>query len=270
MKTLRAAVVQLESQDQVDANLEQCQRHVLRAAADGARLVVLPENFSFMGAEADKRRFAEELGDRGPIQSALSSLAREAQLTLIAGGFPEKSGDDARPFNTLLVYGPDGRLRTHYRKIHLFDVELADGTVLNESSATSAGDELVTTDVDGARVGLSICYDLRFPELYRGLVSAGAEVLVVPAAFTLQTGKDHWHPLLRARAIESQCWVLAAGQWGKHPKGRLTYGHSMIIDPWGTIVSQCSDGVGHCTADLDAELTARVRASVPCLQHRRL
>ncbi len=269
MSTLRAAVVQLQCQDDVVQNLAECRRQVLRARGLGAQLALLPENFAYMGAEVDKCQHAETLGS-GPIQDTLAALAREAELTLIAGGFPERSADDRRPFNTALVFGPDGSLRAQYRKIHLFDVALADGTVLSESSATSSGTDAVITEVAGARIGLSICYDLRFPELYRKLVDQGAQVLVVPAAFTLQTGKDHWHPLLRARAIESQCWLLAAGQWGRHPKGRLTYGHSLIVDPWGVVVAECSDGVGVAVADLDFDLLARVRAAVPCLEHRRL
>ena len=269
MSSSRAAVVQLQCQDDVDENLAQCRRQVLKAGGLGAELVLLPENFAYMGAESDKRQYAESLGD-GPIQTYLEELAREAKLTIIAGGFPEASGDPKRPFNTALVISPAGKLVNHYRKVHLFDVALADGTVLSESAATSAGDEAVVTEVGGVSIGLSICYDLRFPELYRRLVSQGAKVLVVPAAFTLQTGKDHWHALLRARAIESQCWVLAAGQWGKHPKGRLTYGHSLIVDPWGVVVAECSDGVGLVVADLDFDLLERVRAAVPSLEHRRL
>ncbi len=271
MSSLRAAVVQLQCQDDVERNLAECRRLVLKAGGLGAELVLLPENFAYMGAESDKRQYAEVLGSGdGPIQACLRELAREAKLTIIGGGFPEASADPKRPFNTALVISPEGTLQTHYRKVHLFDVALADGTVLSESAATSAGDEAVVTEVGGVSVGLSICYDLRFPELYRRLVSQGAKVLVVPAAFTLQTGKDHWHALLRARAIESQCWVLAAGQWGKHPKGRLTYGHSLIVDPWGVVVAECSDGVGLVVADLDFDLLARVRSAVPSLEHRRL
>jgi predicted amidohydrolase len=155
------------------------------------------------------------------------------------------------------------------RKLQLFDVQLLDGTKLTESAASSAGDRVVTVDVGGFRFGLSICYDLRFPELYRALVDRGSEALVVPAAFTLHTGKDHWHPLLRARAIECQCWVIAAGQWGKHGDGRSTYGHSMVIDPWGTVVAECSDRVGFVVADIDKEHLERVRSSLPSLKHRR-
>jgi predicted amidohydrolase len=175
-----------------------------------------------------------------------------------------------RPFNTALVLGPDGKQLASYRKIHLFDVALQDGTSLSESSGTSAGRALVTFDIGRFRIGLSICYDLRFPELYRGLVSQGANVLLVPAAFTLHTGKDHWHPLLRARAIESQAYVVAAAQWGKHPRGRTTYGHSLVVDPWGTVVAEASDRVGVTCATLDLAYLEQVRAAVPCLGNRRL
>jgi predicted amidohydrolase len=183
---------------------------------------------------------------------------------------PEKSGDPLRPYNTCAVFGSDGALLARYRKIHLFDVDLQDGTRLAESSATTSGSAPELFDVKGFRVGLSICYDLRFPELYRALVARGAEVLLVPAAFTLHTGKDHWHVLLRARAIESQCWVVAAAQWGKHPKGRASYGHSMIVDPWGVVVAECSNRVGFASADVDGDLIAETRRVLPSLLHRRL
>ncbi|HEY3253070.1 MAG TPA: carbon-nitrogen hydrolase family protein, partial [Polyangiaceae bacterium] len=241
------------------------------ARREGAELVLLPENFAYFGAEAGKLACAERLSEgAGKIQRALADLARSAQVFLVAGGFPEASTDPQRPFNTALVYGPDGRLVCSYRKIHLFDVALRDGTVLAESAATSPGDSLVTFDIGRFRVGLSICYDLRFPELYRGLVSRGANVLLVPAAFTVQTGKDHWHPLLRARAIESQAFLVAAAQWGKHPQGRTTYGHSLVVDPWGTIVAEASDKVGVIGARLELDYLEQVRAAVPCLSHRRL
>ena len=270
-ETLRVAAVQLQSQDDVVANLEECARLVSIARRDGAKLVVLPENFAYFGGEDSKRSLAERLGDpKGKIQSALAEMARSAEVFLVAGGFPEASDDPARPFNTALVYGPDGQQLSAYRKIHLFDVALQDGTTLSESSGTSAGDSLITFDIGRFRVGLSICYDLRFPELYRALVSRGANVLLVPAAFTLHTGKDHWHPLLRARAIESQAYVIAAAQWGKHPRGRTTYGHSMVIDPWGTIVAEASDRVDVVSASLDFAYLEQVRAAVPCLGNRKL
>ncbi len=270
-ETLRVAAVQLQSQDDVAHNLAECARQVLAARREGAQLVVLPENFAYFGPEEGKRSVAERLADpNGAVQRALSEMARGSELFLVAGGFPEASADAARPFNTALVHGPDGALVASYRKLHLFDVALQDGTTLAESSSTTPGDALVTFDIGPFRVGLSICYDLRFPELYRGLVARGANVLLVPAAFTVHTGKDHWHPLLQARAIESQCYVVAAAQWGKHPRGRTTYGHSLVADPWGTIVAEASDRVGLTSATLDLGYLKRVRAAVPCLDHRRL
>jgi predicted amidohydrolase len=266
---LTVAAVQLSSQERLEDNLEQCARWVRRARERGAQLVLLPENFAFMGPEVDKRSIAERLGDpSAPIQSALAAMARESGVVLCAGGLPEASGDPNRPYNTHCVLSPRGELVGSYRKIHLFDVTLPDGSELCESAATSAGREPVVIEVEGFRVGLSICYDLRFPELYRKLVDRGAEVLLVPAAFTLLTGKDHWHVLLRARAIESQCFVVAAAQWGSHPKGRTTYGHSLVADPWGTVIAECSDGPGVVVAELDRAVLERVRGSVPSLRHR--
>jgi len=270
-ETLRVAAVQLQSQDSVPENLAECARLVAHAARDGAKLVVLPENFAFFGAEETKRAVAERSGDLGSeIQRALADMARSAEVCLVAGGFPEASPDAARPFNTALVYGPDGQLLSSYRKVHLFDVALQDGTTLAESAATTPGDAVVTFDLGAFRIGLSICYDLRFPELYRALVARGANVLLVPSAFTVHTGKDHWRPLLQARAIESQAYVVAAAQWGKHPRGRATYGHSMVVDPWGTVVAEASDRVGFVIATLDFAYIQRVRAAIPCLAHRRL
>jgi len=270
-ETLRVAAVQLQSQDNVAQNLDECRRLVGAARQGGAKLVVLPENFAYFGADETKRAIAERLPDpQGKIQAALAEMALGSEVFLVAGGFPEASGDPARPFNTALVYGPDGQLVTSYRKIHLFDVALQDGTNLSESSGTTAGEALVTFDIGRFRVGVSICYDLRFPELYRALVSRGCNVLLVPAAFTLHTGKDHWHALLRARAIESQAFVVAAAQWGKHPRGRTTYGHSLVVDPWGAVIAEASDKVGVVTATLDLSYLEQVRAAVPCLNHRRL
>jgi deaminated glutathione amidase len=268
---LRTAALQLNCQDDVTENLATCARLVGAAAERGAQLVVLPENFAYLGPEPGKRELAERIGDRdAPIQRALGEMARSSGAHLVAGGFPERSSDPKRPHNTCAVIAPDGRLVASYRKIHLFDVELPDGAVLKESEATLGGSEPVVAEVDGFKLGLSVCYDLRFPELYRALVDRGAEVLLVPAAFTLQTGKDHWHVLLRARAIEAQCWVVAAAQWGKHPKGRASYGHALVADPWGTVVAECSDRVGLCVADIERSDLARVRHMLPSLEHRRL
>jgi deaminated glutathione amidase len=268
---LSVAAVQLNSQDEVAANLEMARELVSAAGARGARLVVLPENFAYLGPEEGKRRIAEKLGDpAAPIQSALRRMAREAKVALVAGGMAEASDDPQRAYNTCAVFDAGGELVASYRKIHLFDVDLPDGTRLKESETTKPGTDPVVVEVEGFKLGLSVCYDLRFPELYRALVDRGAEVLLVPAAFTLLTGKEHWHVLLRARAIESQTWMIAAGQWGRHPKGRASFGHSLIADPWGTVVAECADRVGFVMADLERSDLERVRASLPSLRHRRL
>jgi predicted amidohydrolase len=265
------AAVQLSSQGEVAANLDRAAALVGEAARLGASVVLLPENFAYLGDEEGRRSIAEDLGPQasGPIARRLGEIARAHGIHLLAGGMPERSADPVRPYNTLAVFGPEGSITATYRKIHLFDVDLAERSY-RESAATSAGDEPVVVAASGVQVGLSICYDVRFPELYRALSAAGAEVLVVPAAFTVTTGKDHWHVLLRARAIESQAYVVAAAQWGKHPGGRLTYGKSCIVDPWGEVIAQASEGEGVLTARIDRSYLARVRASLPALGHRRL
>jgi predicted amidohydrolase len=266
---LRVAAVQLNSQDDVGKNLDECERLVGEAANRGAKMVLLPENLAYFGPEDGKRRIAENLSHTAsPIAARLAATARNHGVTVVAGGIPEQSSDPSRPYNTCAVFGPAGELVARYRKIHLFDVKLTDGTSLCESNATSRGEEPVVVEVGGFKIGLSICYDVRFPELYRALVDRGAEVLVVPAAFTVHTGKDHWHVLLRARAIESQSYVVAAAQWGKHPKGRTTYGHSLIVDPWGTVLSDAPDKPCVVMADLEKADVTRVRTSLPSLQHR--
>jgi deaminated glutathione amidase len=265
------AANQLSSQENLNENLARVATLIENGVKRGATAVVLPENFAYMGEEEGRRAIAEDLdGERGPIARCLSDAARSAGITVIAGGFPERSSDPSRPYNTCAVFAPDGTIAARYRKVHLFDVDLADGTKYRESASTSAGERAVVIEVDGVKVGLSICYDLRFPELYRALSAAGAEAIVVPAAFTLLTGKDHWHVLLRARAIEAQAYVIAAAQWGKHPRGRATFGKSCIIDPWGEVIGQVSEGEGVVLAMLDPAYLARVRANLPALLHRRL
>jgi predicted amidohydrolase len=267
---MRVAVVQLSSQSDVNENLARVHALVTAAAKDGAELVALPENFAFMGEEEEKRKIAEKIGGDGPISSALARAAREAKTFVVAGGMPEASADAARPFNTSVLVAPDGSVAATYRKVHLFDVDLADGTKLLESRATSAGSEPVVADVGSVKLGMTICYDVRFPELYRKLVDRGVRVVTVPAAFTLTTGKDHWHVLLRARAIENQVFVLAPAQHGTHARGRRTYGKSLVVDPWGDVLAQCGEGEGYAIARLDFGAQDRVRASLPCLAHRRL
>jgi predicted amidohydrolase len=265
---MRAAVIQLSSQEDVAKNLERATGLIADAARAGAEIVALPENFAFMGEEARKREIAESTDPAGPITSAISRAAKENNVWIVAGGMPEASGDPARPFNTSLLVGPDGSVRSRYRKIHLFDVDLPDGTRLLESGATTAGSDPIVTEAAGVKLGMTICYDLRFPELYRRL--EGARIVTVPAAFTLTTGKDHWHVLLRARAIENQVFILAPAQHGRHPRNRQTYGKSLIVDPWGDVLAQCPEGEGFALARLDFAAQDRVRASLPCLAHRRL
>jgi deaminated glutathione amidase len=281
-----AACVQLTSGADVGKNLETCARLCREARERGASLAVLPENFAFMGLhEADKFAVAETLGD-GAISAALRDIARQCELWLIAGGMPERTAEPGKVYNTLVTVAPDGRFATHYRKIHLFDVDIPGGAQFKESGTVLAGADPVLLETPWAKVGLSICYDLRFPELYRNLTAAGARVVVVPAAFTLHTGKDHWHALLRARAIENQVYVLAAGQYGRHneqgasgpsPGGavrasppRVTYGHSVIIDPWGTVLAEAPDRECVIVAELDLAFQDKVRRELPCLGHRRL
>jgi len=273
---MRASVIQLSSQDDVATNLERMQTLVAHAAKAGAELCVLPENFAFMGEEQHKREIAESTEDgTGPITKAVVRAAKENAAWIVAGGMAEASGVVATPYNTSLLVAPDGRIVARYRKIHLFDVDLPDGTRLLESNATKAGEGPVAVEIaprDGAPVGLgmTICYDVRFPELYRRLQERGVRIVTVPAAFTLTTGKDHWHVLLRARAIENQVFVLAAAQHGRHPKNRLTYGKSLIVDPWGDVLAQCPEGEGYAVCELDFAAQDRVRASLPCLSHRRM
>ena len=268
---MQVAVIQLNTQDDLTRNLERVRHWVAQAAGAGAKFVALPENFAFMGEEAQKRELAERVDGAfpGPILGALIELAKEHGVWIVGGGMPERSDDVARPFNTSVLLDPKGAVVATYRKVHLFDVSLPDGTSLRESAATSAGSEPVSAEVMGVRLGMTICYDVRFPELYRQLIDQGARMVTVPAAFTVTTGKDHWHPLLRARAIENQVYVLAPAQHGKHPKGRQTFGKSIIIDPWGEIVAQVSEGEGFATAQLDFAYQDRVRTSLPSLLHRK-
>lgn len=270
MGRTKVAVVQMTSRDDVEENLRAAERLVRTAAEDGAKLAVLPECFAFLGKESGKLAIAEALPGGGPILERCRKLARECGAELVLGGFWEKGNDPSRVRNACVHLGADGEVRAVYRKIHLFDVDLPDGTTLKESETVEAGSETVVTETCFGKLGLSVCYDLRFPELYRALVDAGAIALAIPSAFTLTTGKDHWHVLLRARAIEAQAWVLAAAQYGHHLGSRRSYGHALIVDPWGTVVAECSDGEGVACAFLDDEQVTRVRASLPSLAHRRL
>jgi predicted amidohydrolase len=260
----------MRSTQDLSANLARCGELTAQAASGGAQLVVLPECFSFLGrSEGDKLAIAEAIDGTGPVMGSLRELATKHGVWIVGGGTPEKVPDDTkRAYNTAIAIDPSGEIVARYRKIHLFDVDIPGGAVLRESDSTAPGDELVVIDIAGAPVGVSICYDLRFPELYRQLVKdMGAEVLLVPAAFTAHTGAAHWHLLLRARAIEDQAWVVAAAQWGGHNDKRESYGHTLIVDPWGTIVGERAEGDGVVIATLDGAAVDKRRTQMPCLAH---
>jgi predicted amidohydrolase len=266
----KVAAVQMTSTADVEQNLQSAISLAEQAIEDGAQLVVLPECFAYLGPEDGKFAIAEDLPGGGPILERCKTLARSRKAELVLGGFYEKTPDPKRVRNACVHIDAEGTVRAVYRKIHLFDVDLPDGTVLKESAGVEAGTEVVVTDTSFGKLGLSVCYDLRFPELYRKLVDKGAIALTVPAAFTLTTGKDHWHVLLRARAIESQCYMIAAAQTGKHFGTRVSYGHALICDPWGTVIAECGEGPGYAIAGIDHAAIERIRASLPSLRHRRL
>jgi predicted amidohydrolase len=257
--------------DDVAGNLARCAALTAEAAAQGAELVSLPECFAFIGKKmADKLALAETLDGGGPIVGAVREMAQKNRVWLAAGGLPERAPEEAtRVYNTFLLVDPAGEPRAVYRKIHLFDVQIPGRAELMESATTAPGGEVVVAETPLARLGLSICYDVRFPELYRELAAArGAEVLMVPAAFTAHTGAAHWHTLLRARAIENQCYVVAAAQHGKHNPARESYGHSIIIDPWGSVLAEVEAGDGVAVASLEPGPLATVRQQMPCHAHR--
>ncbi len=267
----RIAVVQMASGPHVQANLLEAERHLAKAAEAGAELVVLPENFSQMPGNDSERVAAAELAGEGPVQTFLADQARRHSIWLVGGTLPLRSHESGRAFASCLVYAPDGAQMARYDKIHLFDVIL-EGTQesYHESATTLAGWQPVTVETDLGRVGLAICYDLRFPELFRRLMLEGAEIVALPAAFTAQTGKAHWEVLVRARAIENLSYIAAAGQGGFHVNGRSTYGHSMIVDPWGRVLTTCRRGAGIGDSVFDPDRLHQLRRTFPCLEHRRL
>jgi predicted amidohydrolase len=265
-RVLRAAAVQLTSSADRDRNIEMAGALVGRAAAAGARLVVLPEKWHHIDDPRRSAGAAEPLD--GPSLEAARGWAREHGIALVAGSVIERVEGDERSYNTSVLIGPDGSTSAPYRKLHLFDVDVG-GVRYRESDGALPGREIVTAEAMGRTVGLSVCYDLRFPELYRRLALAGAQILTVPSAFTAHTGRDHWEPLLRARAIENQAFVIAAGQVGRHANGTVSHGRSMIVDPWGLVLAQAPDEETVVVADLDFDRLERVRATLPALRHRR-
>jgi predicted amidohydrolase len=264
---MRVAVCQLNARDDRGQNLRVARGLLNQAADSGARLAVLPEYVDYLGPGAGAPKPEPVDGEFG---SYFADAARELGMWVHAGSFHEIGPDPERTYNTSLLFAPDGSLAATYRKIHLYDVEIPGRVSYWESRSVAPGTAPVVAQVDDLQLGMSICYDLRFPELYRQLAVAGATVLVVPAAFMAHTGRDHWEVLLRARAIENQCYVVAAGQIGDHDPGRTCFGRSMVVDPWGTVVAQAPDVVGVTIADLDLERLATIRAELPSLANRRL
>jgi predicted amidohydrolase len=265
---MRVAVCQLNSRDDREANLKVARDLLERSASLGADLAVLPEYVDYLGRSAGLPPPEDRTG---AFAGFFADAARELGIWVLAGSFHEAGPGDGRTYNTSLLFDRGGGLTGLYRKIHLYDVEIPGRVSYQESASVAPGTETAVVDVEGVRVGLSICYDLRFPELYRRLaVDGAAQVIVVPAAFMMHTGRDHWEVLLRARAIENQCYVVAAGQIGDHDPGRTCFGRSMVIDPWGTVVAQAPDAVTVTVADLDLERLATIREELPSLANRRL
>ena len=267
---MKAAAIQMRSTQDTPANIRAARVLLRRAAAQGVDLAVLPEVFTYLGRGAGRVDAAEPLPG-GPGSDMMSQVARETGMW-ITGGIIERDGDCI--YNTSPLFDPAGELAARYRKIHLYDVALPGQPPFRESATFTPGEQVVTHPTETARIGMSICYDLRFPELYRALMVAGAQVITVPSQFQFETGVDHWEVLIRARAVENQCFVVAADQWGTYgdpAKGRRSYGNSMVVDPWGRVLARASEeGDAVLTCELDLAELRRVRESLPALQHRRL
>lgn len=267
---MQVAAIQLHSTPDMALNLERARALILEAAGRGAQLVALPEHFAYLGPEDKNPPSAQPLD--GPLMREFGEIARRLGIFLLMGTFPERSGQDDRPYNAGLLLGPEGQVLAHYRKMHLFDIDLPGGPCYRESRFMRPGEEVVAASLPGTpfTAGLAVCYDLRFPEMFRALSAQGADLFLLPAAFTLTTGRDHWEVLLKARAIENLAYVVAPGQYGQHSSGRRSFGRSLIIDPWGLILAQAPDGEGVIYARLDHARLTRLRRELPCLEHRRL
>ena len=266
--TYLAAAIQMTAGNDKAANLERAERLVRVGAARGANLVALPEVYNWRGKRAEQAAGAETLD--GESLSLMSRLARELRIHIVAGSITERGDDSSRSYNTSVLLGPDGGRIAAYRKIHLFDVDLPGRVTVRESDSKIAGADVICAETPLGAIGLSICYDLRFPELYRRLAFAGARILMVPSAFTFPTGEAHWEPLIRARAIENQAYVIAPAQFGPNIYGYGDYGNSMIVDPWGRVLARAADQEGVVVAPIDLEYQDRVRSELPALKHARL
>ena len=267
LRPFRVAALQMNTQDDRDHNLERAVTLIGSAVSQGAELVALPENFNFLGPEEAQVAHAEPLS--GPTLTAMADQARTHEIYLCAGSILETVEGQEKVFNTSVLFGPDGKQVARYRKVHLFDIEVEGQVQANESAIMAPGDEIVVAQTDLAAVGLSICYDLRFPELYRSLALQGAQVIAAPAAFTLYTGKDHWELLVRARAVENTVYLMAPAQFGRYPVAEHCFGNTMIVDPWGTVIARAADREVAVVADIDLAWQATVRTSVPSLRARR-
>lgn len=267
MRSYLAAAVQMTASSSKEENLAKAETFVRLAAERGASVIVLPEVFAWRGPRAEEPAQIEPIP--GPTSERLRELARRHRIYLLAGSFLEKS-EEARAYNASLLLDPNGDILAHYRKIHLFDVDIPGQVRVKESDTKKPGQEVVTGKTPLGVFGLSVCYDLRFPELYRQLAEKGAEIMFVPSAFTFPTGAAHWEPLLRARAIENQTYVIAPNQIGKNTHGFADYGNSMIIDPWGKVIARAADKECFITAEIDRDYLEKVRRELPCLAHRRL
>lgn len=267
----RIAAIQMASGPQVRPNLAEASRLISEAVQAGAGLVVLPENFAIMGmTEQDKLKVREKDGE-GPIQAFLAEQARKHRIWLVGGTVPLETKNEAKISAACLVYNDKGERVARYNKIHLFDVELIDnGESYNESATIEHGEDIVVIDTPFGRLGLAVCYDLRFPELFRGMLDLGVEIVALPSAFTAITGKAHWESLIRARAIENLIYVVAAAQGGYHVNGRETHGDSMIVGPWGVVLDRLPRGSGVVVADMDRARLLSTRRTFPTIEHRRL
>lgn len=267
-RSVQVAAIQHCATTDVTGNLDAVERLALEARDAGAEVVMTAEAFAYIGPDRGKRDLLEPLPSGGPILDRCRRLAVRLGCDLVLGGFHETATDAGKAFNTCVHLDARGEVAALYRKIHLFDIELADGTALHESRRTAAGDALVTTRLPFGLLGLTICYDVRFPYVYQALTDQGAVALTVPSAFTATTGAAHWHTLLRTRAIECQCYVIAPAQHGRHNDRRRSYGHSLIVDPWGEVIAECDNGDGFALAVVDPARVAQVREQLPSLTHR--
>ncbi len=267
----QVAAIQMASGPNVHANLIEARRLISEAVTAGAKLIVLPENFAFMGEKDSDQLAHREQDGKGLLQNFLRDTAKEFSIWLVGGTIPLVAKDENRVRAACLVYDNQGKRVAHYDKVHLFDVHLIEtDEYYTESDIIEPGDEVVVVDTPFGRLGVAVCYDLRFPEIFRSMLDKGVEVLALPAAFTAVTGRAHWDILLRARAIENVVYVIAAGQGGYHLNGRETYGHSMIIDPWGVVQDELEQGAGFAISQIDLEYQQRVRRDFPVINHRRI